>query len=262
MANSGRVEQRIREFRDKPSTKLDLSTCDLREIPSTVFSLRGLEELNLSRNQIKIVQEQIRGLGRLKRLDLTYNPIQKVPSVAGLVLDWDAHLRCRSALSRECIAGIQVFTGEEQGQEKEVPDASLLLPELKSLPLLRELRIGLRSVTVRNPLGFRPPTGSVAQLIDSLGEFLSLEDLTVIGILLGEAPTGIRKLKRLRRLSLTGIGMNETPDWLSELTELQWLNLRHNELGWLPESLGALPLTTLTVSNNRFGRVPEVNLPD
>jgi GTPase SAR1 family protein len=258
LAKSDIVEQRIRKARENRSTTLKLSSCRLREIPKAVFELFGLEELDLRDNRIEVVPERIRDLEKLKRLDLTVNPIQEVPDVAGLVLDWDAYLRCRSALSRENIAGIDVFTGEHQGEEKEVPKAALLLPELKSLPLLRELTVGVRWIRLKNPLGLQPPAGAVAQLIDSLGELQSLERLTVIGILLGEAPVGIRMLRGLRRLRLDGIGMKEAPDWLSDLTQLDFLDLSVNELERLPESLGTLPLTTLWALNNPFTRVPEV----
>jgi hypothetical protein len=34
------------------------------------------------------------------------------------MLDWDAYIRCRCDLSRDNVVGMNVVTGEQQGQER------------------------------------------------------------------------------------------------------------------------------------------------
>ena len=99
-----------------------------------MFGLSDLEELELDGNEIQVVPERIRDLRKLRRLSLTGNPIRRAPNVAGLVLDWDAYLRCRPALSRTNVAGINVVTGADQTTEREIPESALLLAELRLLP--------------------------------------------------------------------------------------------------------------------------------
>ena len=252
------LDERIREVHENRGVALNLSTSNLREIPDAVFKLSGLEELELRNNEIQVVPERIRDLGKLKRLSLIHNPIRKVPNVPGLVLDWDAYVRCRPDLARANIAGVNVITGLDQTRKRQIPESALLLPELKRLPVLRELRIGPRRFIVQIPLLIPGPDEVIGQLIQSIGEFLSLESLIVFGVLLGEVPSGIRKLGSLRRLELNAIGLTEAPHWLGELTQLDTLDLGLNDLERLPESLVTLPLTTLGAFGDRFTSFPEV----
>ncbi len=63
--------------------RLDLSRQKLKTIPQEVFSLNHLVELNLSRNQLTEVSENIYLLNNLQRLYLNNNKLQALPQRIG-----------------------------------------------------------------------------------------------------------------------------------------------------------------------------------
>ena len=258
---SRRVTEAIERVRREGSTTLGLWKCNLTEIPDAVFGLSQLEELDLKDNQIHVVPDRIRELRNLKRLSVERNPVQYVPDVPGLILDWATYLQRGGSLSRENILGMSVFTGEDQWRTEEVPESSRLLAELTGLQNLRLLHIGISYLSIRAPLGVPTPVADVgvAELIDRIGEFEKLEQLMLFGLSLGEFPSGIRNLKRLRYLYLPANGILRIPDWISELRQLSRLSIEYGDLGELPNSLNGLPcLTDLNLGCNRFSEIPGI----
>jgi len=70
----------------KPQTnkKLDLSNRNLQKIPEYVFNQKGLEELNVSGNQLTgAIQTEIRQLQNLKILNASNNQMTGVPAEIG-----------------------------------------------------------------------------------------------------------------------------------------------------------------------------------
>ena len=93
---SNLAQQRIREAKEKKLTRLDISNCDLTEIPEEVFELTWLEELNLSGmkyltydgttkfdeyhkdNKIKVIPTEIRKLEKLKRFNINSSLVKDI----------------------------------------------------------------------------------------------------------------------------------------------------------------------------------------
>src|SRR5215475_4876853 len=103
MYDSRQIERRLQEVRDGRKD-LDLSSNAIgryEQIPAEIFSFSHLEALNLRGQNIRVVPEFLRDLPSLKRLDLSQNPVQRVPDIPGLILDWNSYIRCRAELSRE-----------------------------------------------------------------------------------------------------------------------------------------------------------------
>src|SRR5262249_1113389 len=105
-STSGRTEQRnevqerIQSVRNGQSRELNLWNFNLKEIPQEVFELAELESLILNSNSIRVIPEAIRRLSRLKLVQVGGNPIEKIPDIPGLSLDWDTYLRCLPSISR------------------------------------------------------------------------------------------------------------------------------------------------------------------
>ena len=59
---------------------LNLSDNNLRSLPSSITQLSDLKELNLAKNNLKIVPPQIQYLLKLEELDLSWNHILTLPS--------------------------------------------------------------------------------------------------------------------------------------------------------------------------------------
>ena len=78
------VKRRIEWAKKDRSTELDLSDCDLTEIPQEVFELDRLLELNLSKNKITVIPSDIEKLHRLRKLHLNGNhSISSLPDSFG-----------------------------------------------------------------------------------------------------------------------------------------------------------------------------------
>jgi Leucine-rich repeat (LRR) protein/GTPase SAR1 family protein len=259
MPESESLEARIAKARELGGVALSLRDLNLVEVPREIFEFSGLESLNLSANHIAKIPEQIGKLSHLQRLDVTDNPIEEIPDVSGLILDWSTYLTQRAHLSPPNILGIKVRTGETDRQRKPVGEASKLIHYLGAMPNLRELSIGLRSLTLHSPLRLGYPTRKVGELIAGLQELKNLELLHFFGLNLQTVPAGIRQLAHLEHLSLTGTGLKEIPSWICELSDLRVLNLTLNELRRLPGCLAKLDkLEELDLSHNQFSEIPTI----
>lgn len=158
-----RAQEIIERERQEQSKVLDLSSIrlggKLEAIPDEVFDLHQLEGLFLRENNIREVPEKLRNLSNIKRLSLFGNPIERVPDVPGLGLDWAGYLRCRKGLSRENVEQIWIRIDEEgtlgikQGREPH----PRLLSELALLPRLHSLTVAPPSVGIDTRIA-KPPS--------------------------------------------------------------------------------------------------------
>lgn len=251
------IERTLQEGKKRLSLPSYLLGEPLHEIPDVVFGLTELEELDLTQNNIRVVPERIRELTNLKRLFLFHNPVEKLPDIPGVALNWTSYLRCRKHLSRQHVDGILI---EIDGLGRSIPKQSQkqqLWQELARLPNLHGLFVRGRHASAKDVMP--EPSSNVRELIDRLGSFGQLEALGLSGLLLEEVPTGIRELKRLRSLDLSAAGLREIPDWIGELEQLRLLLLGQNPLTSLPSSLVNLSeLALLYLHDTQLAVVPEV----
>ncbi len=75
--------RRIEECRTTRKPKLDLSECDLAEVPSELVDLVWMKNLNLSKNQISEIKN-LDALTALTELDLSYNEISQTKGLDAL----------------------------------------------------------------------------------------------------------------------------------------------------------------------------------
>lgn len=75
----------IRHCKRSRSSKLDLSSRELKSLPVEIWDLKNLEELDLSNNKLDTLDEKIGGLTGLKFLDLSNNNLLSLPrTILGL----------------------------------------------------------------------------------------------------------------------------------------------------------------------------------
>jgi Leucine-rich repeat (LRR) protein len=176
---SARVRARIEEVRDGRRPDLDLSGENLEHFPEEILGLEWLVTVGLRRNRITSVPAGVSNLRRLKRLDLQGNPIEAVPDVPGLILDWHSFLRCRPTLSPGNVVGITVALGDDQKQAIEVQEQNHLLRYLSKLHNLRELSVGYSAVFNAEPIYV--PLGGLRTSCKGLGIWASSVRLTFLG---------------------------------------------------------------------------------
>lgn len=98
---------------------------------------------------------------------------------------------------------------------------------------------------------------------DNLGEILlsfpNLENLQIRDTNIGDFPSEIGMLTKLKRITLTNCRLTSIPESIGNLTNLVHLDLSKNRLSSLPDSIGNLvKLVHLDVSKNNLSYLPEV----
>lgn len=221
---------------------LNLSRCELRALPPELFRyFTGLESLNLSKNFLETLPEEIGLLSELKELCLSDNDLKLLPSGIGK-LSFLTHLECNSNVLES------------------MPDEICELNRLKTLHLccnrLQQLpqNLGnlqkLKSLSLeRNCLTVLPP--SIGSLRCLLGLYLCDNSLVSL-------PESICELQALKHLSLQCNQLMVLPENIGKMTSLQLLGLDDNQIIQFPKSLDRLEkLKYLSFSKNKISSFPE-----
>jgi len=188
------AEQKIAAASLSGATKLDLSDNKLTALPESLGRLTQLQSLYLSGNQLTTLPESLGRLTQLQSLDLSGNQLTALPeSLARLHKLWNLNL----------------FSNKLQS----LPDW------LGGFTLLESLAVG------NNPLQFLPDSLSHCSEI----KWLDLGD-EAGGCPLGELPSFIRHLPKLKDLIAYKCGLTSLPVWLIELKNLTGLCLDRNPL--------------------------------
>ncbi|KAG5835174.1 malignant fibrous histiocytoma-amplified sequence 1 homolog [Anguilla rostrata] len=188
-------------------------------VPSAVFELGQLTELDLSHNCLGYFSEDIGLLRGLKKLCLSHNKIQYLPSQIGTL----------------------------QGLE----ELDISFNELRDFPRSFSQLSRLRTLDVdHNKLDYFP-----LEML-ALGD---LEELDCSGNRFEVLPSDIRKLRSIKILWLSGTLISSLPDSFCDLSNLESLMLDSNNLTALPPSFGKMQrLKMLNLSSNAFAEFPLV----
>lgn len=199
-------------MRRERSTNLDLRRAGLTEIPSEVFELAWLESLNLSGNEIRVIPDRLaKELPGLVALDVSRNPIEWVPDVKGIALDWRSYLRCRSHVAPEHITGLHVdaITPEWYSLKVALPNLETVLNY--SMPV--ELPHWIAGCHRLNDLSWNCET--ITDLPDWLSELQALEYLILQNPSFTKIPNVVFRLARLALLQLDMV--NGRPGRITEI---------------------------------------------
>lgn len=199
--------------------RLDLTGIGLREVPSEVWTLTDLADLQLSNNKLISLPDQIGNLVNLERLGLAGNRLRKLPDGLG---------GCTS------LQGLWAHGNL-----------------LKSLPNSIENCEYLRLLMLAgNKLKFLP---------DGIGKLVDLEELSVPGNCLEALPESIVECGSLRTLDVHGNFITALPSSMGKrCRSLEDMSLQGNRLVTLPDSLcDARRLKRLNVAENALETLPE-----
>jgi Leucine-rich repeat (LRR) protein len=180
MAGRDELRRRFEEARESGGEHLDLSGLGLKLVPEEVWSLTRLETIDLSRNQLRTVPVRLRELPHVQRIYLTGNPLEHLPDVPGLIIDGEIYQLLRAEMIAANIAGLAIDDSTSPDDE------DYWVRELRTLTGLRELTIsGVRHLM---------PGAPILNLLNSLGEFDLLEDLSLEQVEMSAVPESIRNL--------------------------------------------------------------------
>ncbi|KAE8631125.1 hypothetical protein XENTR_v10001093 [Xenopus tropicalis] len=187
-------------------------------VPTAVYHLGRLTELDISYNRLSCLTEAVGLLGKLKKLCLSHNQLHTLPRQLGMLVDLE-----------ELDVSFNQIT--------HLPDTMQGLPSLRTLDL---------------------DHNELCSFPQQLFHVPALEELDFSGNkMLGSLPEGIRSMQSLKILWLSSTSLCLLPDSICELVNLESLMLDNNNLHTLPEGFGALQkLKMLNVSSNAFQDFP------
>lgn len=203
----------------KNLNELWLSKNQIKEIPEEIGQLTHLQNLDLSNNQINSLPESLRKLIYLKKLNLTKNPLQNPNQVLTL------------------IASLPKLTSLEMN----FCNITQLPPEISKLDKLTDLQL------VGNQIQTLP--AEVGHLSNLQVLLLNRNELTTL-------PNEIGKLARLQLLYADSNRIEQIPPQIEGLQKLAVLRLQHNRLRSLPQEIGKLTtLERLYIADNQIDSI-------
>ena len=222
---------------------LDLSNNDLNELPSEgfLFWCGTVRFMDLSRNKIVFLPQEIGSMESLQELDLRKNNLTHLPASIG-----DLKSLVSLNISENKLKCLPSELGNSVSLETIIAYKNcleIIPPEIGKLDALVTLNISLNNLK---------------ELPEEFGTLKSLQMLDVSWNNLQKLPTGINNMNSLQVLNLSSNDLRRLPTVLESLTRLRVLNISRNNLIEISASIGGLAsLLKLDVSHNRILRLPD-----
>lgn len=270
-------------------TRIALTRCGLSSVPSVLFGLYRLQELDFANNRLTELPDDISRLSRLRSLHLDGNALENLPySLASLPNLQVLNLEGNQLLTLPEVIGSMTSIKSLFLANNFIADSNVHWPpltklvsiqlannDLTSVPEaiaphsgLTFLQLANNSITSLRPHVFTPLTrlsilnlfeNSIKDFTDAHAQSLtSLRCLWLASNHLASVSESIgHHMTRLYSLSLHDNDLETLPSSLGQLRGLTELCLGSNRLHTLPSSTTALTaLHRLDLSNNRLEKVP------
>lgn len=225
-----------------PGGRLDLTGVGLREVPSEVWTLTDLADLQLSNNKLTCLPEGLGNLKHLERLGLAGNRLRSLPESIGNCVK---------------LEGLWAH-GNVLGS---LPSAIGKCEWLRHLMLagnrLRALPDGIGDLDALEELS--APGNRLRAIPETIVGCASLRTLDLHGNEIETLPDAMgSRCRSLEEVSVQGNRLTSVPDSFCDARRLKRLNVAENALESLPEKLGdAAMLTQLWVyANPKLSRLP------
>jgi Leucine-rich repeat (LRR) protein len=220
-------------------TSLGASDCRLSSFPMAICKLPNLRKLGVFNNLISVLPAEIGNLQQLTKLDLSGNALTKLPKEIG---------RLRSLTWLNLSKNKLVELPDELGRLVNLKELGLSFNHLKRLPNMGALR-ELTILPVYN--------NELEEIGDWLVEMTGLNKLDLSFNQLRSIPDGIFAMPaltfiNLRRNLLTQVPHVNPKNICERSSTLQSIDLRDNQLSWIPISLISLAMTEFKISGNPF----------
>lgn len=228
----------------KSLDRLDLSNCDLEEIPMEVFELENLRDLSLAGNRISSIPEEIGNLVMLERFVIAGNLLESLPDSIGKLKNLEGFWCHGNLINR-----IPNTFGDLESLKK----CSLSGNQIQELPST----IGkMTQLEVLEVAGNR-----LHELPTLVGGLKSLKNLIVHGNQIKELPPAIELCSCLESIMIQGNCLVKIANSFSFPESLKVLNMADNSLEVFDADLGTLPnLETLVLYGNSLEYIPQIML--
>jgi Leucine-rich repeat (LRR) protein len=228
-----------------------------------VCELQHLEHLDLSRNLLLTLPEELSNLKNLQTLNLLSNNLQKVPSFlskfkrlkylnlgSNNLNDIPSHLSELQTLEHLLLLkNIKIKNIDNIKELKNLKTLNLYFINLIKLPSFIHTFTQLNTLTIWN-------TSKYTHELDVL---LNLEYFSNCGCpSLTELPPGFCRLSKLKMARLYQNSLKTISEDIGNLSNLEQLSLYQNKLSTLPESMYQLKkLTKLNLGWNKISKISE-----
>uniref|UniRef100_A0A8C2H640 Protein scribble homolog n=1 Tax=Cyprinus carpio TaxID=7962 RepID=A0A8C2H640_CYPCA len=237
--------------------ELDISRNDISEIPENIKFCQALEIADFSGNPLSRLPDgftQLRGLAHLSLNDP--DTLGALPNLRELWLDRNQLSSLPPELGnlRQLVC-LDVSENRLSQLPTEISGLIALTDLLLSENLLEVLPDSIGSLKKLSIL--KVNQNRLVHLTDSIGECENLTELMLTENLLQSLPRSLGKLKKLTNLNVDRNRVSSVPAELGGCVSLNVLSLRDNRLGKLPAELAnATELHVLDVAGNRLQNLP------
>lgn len=233
-------------------------------VPSAVFQLSQLVELDMSHNCLSHVSEDIDLLKGLRKLCISHNKIQYLPSQIGTLqfleeLDVSFNELRDFSGSWSKLRRLRTLDVDHNKLER-FPSEILALSDLEELDCSGNKLEGLPgNIMMLQSLKIMWLSSThLTSLPETFCELQNLESLMLDNNLLTRLPQSFGKLQKLKMLNLSSNSFEDFPQVIIKITSLEELYLSRNKLTFLPEEMGQLcNLANLWLDNNRLTFLPD-----
>ena len=225
-----------------PGGRLDLTGVGLREVPSEVWTLTDLADLQLSNNKLTSLPEGLGNLKDLERLGLAGNRLRRLPESIGNCVK---------------LEGLWAHGNVLGSLPTTIGKCAWLRHLMLAGNRLRVLPDGLGHLDALEELSV--PGNRLSAVPETIVGCVSLRALDLHGNALETLPDAMgTRCRALEDVSVQGNNLRSIPDSLCDARRLKRLNVAENALESLPERLGdAMMLTQLWVyANPRLRALP------
>ena len=205
---------------------LDISSSNLKEIPSQILCINSLERLSAKNMALENLPENWKKCTNIRYLDLSENPLLGLPSSVSQ-LQKITEFKLKSCCLRQ------------------FPRVLLYLHSLQNLNLednfLAELPNDFRNLNMKN-LNLR--NNLLTHLPDSISTQNMLQNIDISSNKFTEFPSQILCINSLERLSAKNMALENLPENWKKCTNIRYLDLSENPLLGLPSSVSQLQKIT------------------
>jgi ADP-ribosylglycohydrolase len=249
-------------------TILNLSCNNIEAIPCSIFTqLRALRDLDLHRNRIKVIPEELYSLSQLTRLNVSFNFIEEISSdgLRKLSLLEYLNLSFNKISSVTSLDGLANLEELEFCRYPEIEEERAPLPSLQGVTALRTLRWERQLVNdASHIVGLTLTNLSLRSHVftelsdDIVTSFATLTSLNLTSGKLACIPDSFATLHNLKSLYLRNNQLKELSDSICSLVGLENLDLSFNQIVELNPRIGEMSgLVRLGIARNQIKVLPD-----
>lgn len=231
---SSQAKSRIEQAQEEGLTELDLTGCNLKELPSMLLEQYQWTVLDIGFNQFREWPAEISNFKLLSELFLSGNQLVELGASLGEL----TQLRELYVNGNSLVSLTEHVSSLTNLEKLDLANNALrtLPPEIGSIENLEELKLS------GNPLKALP--SEIGNL-----QYLLVLDLSFCNMI--SLPSSFIKLTRLLELDLSSNHLESLPPKFGDMTRLVTLSLLDNKLQELPISMGQMKqLSNCTIDGN------------